>query len=144
MKKHEEEQKIFLHYVGDSGFQSGVAEDLGVHQTTVSKVIADIATKIVEKVPLWIKFPSTKEEFEGAKADWQVLYKFPCAIGALDCTHIQIRKPSAHGDEYINRKVFQASTYKQCVTVENFLQAWTFPGQGQCMMLEFGEIQTLT
>jgi hypothetical protein len=50
----------------------------------VSKVIADIATKIEGKAPLWIKFPSTKEEFETAKADWQVSYKFPCAFGALD------------------------------------------------------------
>jgi hypothetical protein len=50
----------------------------------VSKVIAYIATKTAEKSPLWIKFPSTEEEFEAAKADWQVSYKFPCAIGALD------------------------------------------------------------
>jgi hypothetical protein len=79
--------KIFLRYVGDPEFQSGVAEDLGIQQTTVSKFIADIATKIVEKAPLWIKFPSIKEEFEAAKADWQVSYRFSCAIGALDCTH---------------------------------------------------------
>jgi hypothetical protein len=61
--------KIFLRYVGDPGLHSGVAEDLGVHQTTVSKVITDIATKIVEKARLWIKFPSTEEEFEAVKAD---------------------------------------------------------------------------
>jgi hypothetical protein len=75
------ENILWLSYVGDLGFQSGVVEDLGVHRTTVSKVIADIATKIVEKAPLWIRFPSTEEEFEAAKADWQVSYKFPCAIG---------------------------------------------------------------
>jgi hypothetical protein len=98
--------KIFLRYVSDLGFQSGVAEDVGVHQTTVPKVITDIATKIVEKAPLWIKFPSTEEEFEAAKADWQVSYKFPRAIGALDRTHIPIRKPSVHGDKDINRKGF--------------------------------------
>jgi energy-converting hydrogenase Eha subunit A len=88
---NEQKMKIFLRYICDPGFQSGVAEDIGVHQTTVSKVIADIATKIVEKAPLWIKFPSTEEEFEAAKADWQVSYKFPCAIGALDCTHVPVR-----------------------------------------------------
>jgi hypothetical protein len=43
----------------------------------VSKVIADIAIKIVEKAPLWIKIPITEEDFEAAKADWQVTYKFP-------------------------------------------------------------------
>jgi hypothetical protein len=55
--------KILLHYVGNPRFQSGVAVDLGVHQTTVSNVIAEIATEIAEKAPLWIKFPSTKDEF---------------------------------------------------------------------------------
>jgi hypothetical protein len=67
---NEQKMKIFLRYVRDPGFQSGVAEDLGVHQTTMSKVIVDIATKIVEKAPWWIKFPSTEEEFEAAIADW--------------------------------------------------------------------------
>jgi hypothetical protein len=44
--------KIFLRYMGDPGFQSGVAEDLGVHHTTVSKVITDSATNIAETAPL--------------------------------------------------------------------------------------------
>jgi hypothetical protein len=85
----------------------------------VSKVIADIATKIVEKAPFWIKFPSTEEEFEAAKADWS--YKFPCPIGALDCTHIPIRIPSVHGDEYINRKGFPSvSVQAMCNSRELF------------------------
>jgi hypothetical protein len=103
---NKQKMKIFLRFVGNLGFQSGVAEDLGFHQTTVSKVIADIATKIVEKAPLWINFPSTEEEFEAAKAGWQVSYTFPCAIEALYSTHMLIRKPSVHGDQYINRKGF--------------------------------------
>jgi hypothetical protein len=103
--------KILLRYVGDSGLQSGVAEDLGVHQTTVTRVTADIATKIVEKAPLWIKFPSTEEEFEAAKADWQVSYN-----RALDCTYIPIRKLSVHGDEYINRKSFPRVNVKATCT----------------------------
>jgi hypothetical protein len=72
----------------------------------VSKVVADIAIIIVEKAPLWIKFPRTEQQFEAAKADWQVSYKFPCAVGALDSTHIPIRKYLVHADEYINRKGF--------------------------------------
>jgi hypothetical protein len=56
---NEQKMKIFLYYVGDLGFQSGVAEDLGVRQTSASKVTADIATKIVEKARWWINFPST-------------------------------------------------------------------------------------
>lgn len=39
---------------------------------------------------------------------WRLKYKFPCAIGALDCTLIPIKKPSHHGDEYVCRKNFAA------------------------------------
>ncbi|KAI4465094.1 dde superfamily endonuclease [Holotrichia oblita] len=31
---------------------------------------------------------------------------FPTAIGALDCTHVRIKRPSIHTDEYICRKGF--------------------------------------
>nr|CAH7744593.1 unnamed protein product [Callosobruchus chinensis] len=98
--------KIFLRYVADPGFQTGVATDIGVRQPTVSNVIAEVIQKIIQKSDYWIHFPSTDEEFEREKVAWQQAYNFPCAIGAIDCTHIPILKPAAHGDEYINRKGF--------------------------------------
>ncbi|CAH2014081.1 unnamed protein product [Acanthoscelides obtectus] len=52
----------------------------------------------------WIKFPTTNHELMEAKRIWPSMYKFPTAIGVIDCTHIGILKPSRHGDEYINRK----------------------------------------
>lgn len=41
--------RIFLRYVGDPGFQSGVAEDIGVHQTTVYLTVATVSDAIVRK-----------------------------------------------------------------------------------------------
>lgn len=35
---------------------------------------------------------------------WKKRKQFPHAIGAIDCTHITILKPTHFGDEYINRK----------------------------------------
>nr|CAH7757204.1 unnamed protein product [Callosobruchus chinensis] len=83
--------KIFLRYVGDPGYQTGEAEDIGDHQTS-------------EKCVQWIKFPSTPADVTEAKKRWQRKYTFPCAVGAIDCTHIEIKKPPLHGDECINRK----------------------------------------
>lgn len=56
----------------------------------------------------WIKFPSTDQEFDEAKAIWNAKYKFPHAIGALDGTLIPIIKPKHHGDEYVCRKGYAA------------------------------------
>jgi hypothetical protein len=82
----------------------------------VSKVIADIATKIVEKAPLWIKFPRTEEEFEGAKADWQV--------SGLWTVHIfQSGNPrSMEIDEYTDKKVFPSiNVQATCNSQELFI-----------------------
>ncbi|KAK9696329.1 hypothetical protein QE152_g31966 [Popillia japonica] len=39
---NEIKMKCFLRYVGDPGFQSGIGEDLGIHQSTVSKIITEL------------------------------------------------------------------------------------------------------
>lgn len=39
---------------------------------------------------------------------WRNKFKFPFAIGALDCTLIPIKKPRARGDEYVCRKNYPA------------------------------------
>ena len=43
-----------------------------------------------------------------AQLNWSLRHNFPYAIGAIDCTHIEISKPVRHPDEYINRKVFHS------------------------------------
>ena len=67
--KNETRMRTFLRMVGDPGFQSGVGE-VGIHQTTVSKTYHTVATKIVEKGHIWLKFPQSVEEMEAAKAGW--------------------------------------------------------------------------
>lgn len=50
-----------------------------------------------------VEFP-TENSTDQAINEWAHLYRFPCAFGAIDCTHVPIIKPSLHVDEYINRK----------------------------------------
>lgn len=93
--------RVCLRYMSDPGFQNGVEEDIGVHQSTVCKVVWEVAAKIVQKSNDWIRFPSTENEFEAAAAKWRKKYRFPNALGAIDCTLLHISKPSQHGDEYV-------------------------------------------
>ena len=101
---NKQRMEVFLRHVGDPGFQTGVGEDIGIHQSTVSRTFATVVEAIVAKADTWIQFPVDPADFQAAKDDWQNKYTFPCAIGALDCTHVQILKPGLHGDEYICRK----------------------------------------
>lgn len=98
------QMETFLRYISDPGFQLGVAEDVGISQPTVSRTFHAVLDKIVENAGLWIHFPSTVQEMQLAMDNWQTTYGMPCAIGAVDCTHIRVLKPQgrhAHGDEYV-------------------------------------------
>lgn len=97
------QMQIFLRFLSDPGFQIGIGKEEGVHRTTICKTISHVLPKIVEKAGIWIKFP-TENSTDQAINEWAQVYRFPCAFGAIDCTHVPIIKPSLHGDEYINRK----------------------------------------
>lgn len=98
--------EIFLRFLADPGFQSGIAEDFGVDRSTACKTIHYVMDEVFEKGHNWIKFPSTVQEVNNAKLKWQTRFRLPTVIGALDCTHVEVKKPSLFGDEYINRKGF--------------------------------------
>ncbi|CAH1960795.1 unnamed protein product [Acanthoscelides obtectus] len=96
---------------------------------------------IVAQSNEWIKFPSINPELMEAKRIWQSMYKFPTAIGVIDCTHIGILKPNRHGDEYINRK--GKPTLNVLVMPERCSQVLMSVGLNQCMIPEYGEIHRL-
>lgn len=96
--------KICLRYLADPGFQMGIGEELGVEQSTVSRTVKYVVQKVVDQADRWIRFPTTENSIMEAKQLWQTRFRFPTAIGVIDCTHVGIEKPGLHGDEYINRK----------------------------------------
>ncbi|CAH2009242.1 unnamed protein product [Acanthoscelides obtectus] len=96
--------KICLRYLGDPGDQQGIGQELGVSQATVSRTVDRVVNSTAAQSNESIKFPTTNHELMEAKRISQSMYKFPTAIGVIDCTHIGILKPNRHGDEYINRK----------------------------------------
>ncbi|XP_047499264.1 putative nuclease HARBI1 [Penaeus chinensis] len=90
--------------VSDPGYQKGIGQELGVSQATVSRTVNTVVDSIIAHANEWIKFPTTNREIVEEKQLWQRKYKFPTAIGVIDCTHVGILKPKLLGDEYINRK----------------------------------------
>ncbi|CAH2013550.1 unnamed protein product [Acanthoscelides obtectus] len=96
--------KICLRYLGDTGYQQGIGQELSVSQAMVSRTVDRVVNSIVAQSNEYIKFPTINHALMEAKQIWQSMYKFPTAICVIDCTHIGIPKPNRHGDEYINRK----------------------------------------
>ncbi|XP_063921462.1 putative nuclease HARBI1 [Zophobas morio] len=121
--------KIFLRYAADPGFQTGVAEDIGVSQPAVSYTIKCVTQKIMNKAHIWIRFPQVKlselqdnEAIQEEKQRWLRRYNFPTAIGAIDCTLIRIKKihVNRHGNEYICRKQFPALNVQATCNAEEY------------------------
>ena len=100
-----QKMRIFCRYMADPGFQSGVAEDIGVDQSTVSRHIVTVMDAILCKKEEWIHFPTSEQEIQNAKHLWLESKMFPSTVGAIDCTHVPIEKPAGvFGDEFVNRK----------------------------------------
>ncbi|KAK9881852.1 hypothetical protein WA026_018045, partial [Henosepilachna vigintioctopunctata] len=85
-----QQMEIFLRFVCDPGFQSGVAQDEGVHRTTAKKTMRYVMSRVVEQSHNWIRFPTTAEDMTEAKVLWQRHFRLPSVIGALDGTQIEI------------------------------------------------------
>lgn len=101
-------QKILLRYCANTEFQSGIAEELGCTQPTVSRIFYEVLEQLVQHTGEWIRFPNTENQIMQAKEKWLTRFHFPTAIGVIDCTHIRIEKPAQFGDEYVNRKGFSS------------------------------------
>lgn len=101
-----QKMEIFLRYLPDPGFQIGVSLDFGVHRITVSKTFNFVLNKINDKAHEWIHFPQNNYEIEAEKQKWNRSNKIPSVIGAIDCTHVEIKKPKNFGDCYMNRKKY--------------------------------------
>lgn len=115
-----ERMEATLHYLADPGYQTTVAEVMGITQPTVSRYVASTLDFISEQHPRWITFPSSNADLARAKELWAEKLGFPFTLGAIDCTHVRIDKPHGRfGDDFINRKNFasfnvQATCDEKC------------------------------
>ena len=55
-------------------------------------------------VPLYLKFPSTEEEWLLIAKKFEIRWQYPNAIGSIDGKHVVIWKPSDGGLHYYNYK----------------------------------------
>ena len=79
---------------------------------TVSKIIPETCKKIYEAVaPIYMKMPTSPEEWLKISEEFQVKWNLPRVVGALDGKRIRIRCPSKTGSLYHNHKGFFSIWY---------------------------------
>lgn len=88
----------------------------GVSQPYVSKVWTKVAGAIAKISHRFIKMPGTLDEQEETMRKFRSIANFPTVIGAIDCTHIRVKKINADdGQLYINRKGFPSINVQVCL-----------------------------
>ena len=117
----EKQVAIFLYYIADEGRYRKVANSFGISRAAVSKIIKKVSMVIsLHLGPKHIKCPQTEEEVTTAASMFYEKHGFPQCIGAIDCTHIFIKRPYTTSTDYLNRKnryylnVQAVCNYKYC------------------------------
>lgn len=75
-----------------------------VSQSSVSRCIHNVTNAINQKcLRRWVRFPMTELERNNARDKFSnASQEFEGAIGAIDCTHINILAPKVHEEAYVN------------------------------------------
>ncbi|XP_059056618.1 putative nuclease HARBI1 [Achroia grisella] len=85
--------------------QDDTADLYGISQPVVSKICKKVAGALASVSSRFIKMPATIADQEETMRKFRSIANFPTVIGAIDCTHIRIKKINADdGQLYINRK----------------------------------------
>lgn len=116
-----QKMECFLRVCADPGFQIGIGEELGIHRSTVSKILHEVMESLTKEKDNWIAFPTTPDDLREARRQWQTKYTFPLCIGAIDCTHVPIQRPPErlHPDEFINRKQIHSFNVQATVNADD-------------------------
>ncbi|XP_052258075.1 putative nuclease HARBI1 [Dreissena polymorpha] len=93
----------YLRYVASGDLQLTVADSTGLSQATVCRVCAQVSAILAAKVSDFVKFP-TGIDAARVKQGLGAIAGFPNALGCIDCTHINIKKPNENVEDFIGRK----------------------------------------
>ena len=93
-----------LYFYGSGSFQHPLSTIGRISQSAISLAIHAVTSGLVRHAGKYIQFPVTPDSQERTKQAFWVKCGFPGVLGAIDCTHVQLRTPSENALIYINRK----------------------------------------
>ena len=70
-----------------------MADYMGMHLSTVSRIVKKVSEAIARLYPQIIKMPRTRMELRRTQNKFFEISRFPRVIGAIDGTHIKIESP---------------------------------------------------
>eukprot|EP00918_Siedleckia_nematoides_P044681 GHVU01097690.1.p1 GENE.GHVU01097690.1~~GHVU01097690.1.p1 ORF type:complete len:218 (+),score=7.18 GHVU01097690.1:168-821(+) len=111
---------VTLQYLAYGDRQRTVAAIHGLSQSSASRCIRAVIRAVASHRKDWIVFPTTPAHITRVARGFQERCGIPGVVGAIDCTHIPLRKPPHDDAQYFNRKGYR-SLNVQCTCIEGWV-----------------------
>ena len=107
---------VTLYYLSDEGRMRKTANAFGFSRSTVSVVIRRVTHAItIHLGPQYITVPSTEAAVSHHVTKFFDAFAIPQCLGAIDGTHIEVKRPKSDSTDYINRKGRYSLNVQACV-----------------------------
>ena len=93
-----------LYYLSDEGKMRKIVNAFSLGKSTVSKVIREVCKSISINLKCLIKLPNTINEVNEMVSKFYLVHGFPQCFGAVDGSHVNIKKPKTNANDYMDRK----------------------------------------
>uniref|UniRef100_A0A3P9BWJ3 Putative nuclease HARBI1 n=1 Tax=Maylandia zebra TaxID=106582 RepID=A0A3P9BWJ3_9CICH len=99
-----------LRYLATGKMQQCSSDDLGLSQSSVSRVITQILTALSQPniVTQFVSFPLDARTLHTHKRAFMDIAGFPGVVGVIDGTHVRIIAPSEDEAVFVNRRNFHS------------------------------------
>eukprot|EP00918_Siedleckia_nematoides_P028797 GHVU01061968.1.p1 GENE.GHVU01061968.1~~GHVU01061968.1.p1 ORF type:complete len:270 (+),score=11.72 GHVU01061968.1:285-1094(+) len=112
---------VTLQYLAYGDRQRTVAALHGLSQASASRCIRAVIRAVAAQKKQWIVFPTTPPHIDRVARAFQEQCGIVDVVGAIDCTHIPIRKPPDDDAQYFNRKGYRSLNVQSTCTVEGWV-----------------------
>ena len=111
----ERQVALTLYYLSDEGRLRKTANAFGLSRSIVSVTVRKLARVLCAHLgPKYIQLPLTDEEVIDKVTNFYRAFSVPQCIGAIDCTHIDVKSPTCNPTDYINRKSRYSLNVQAC------------------------------
>lgn len=81
-----------LRFYATGCFQLTAGDLSGFSISTANRIIHRVSCAIATLRPAYIHFPDTRDEIRKTQLEFYDRARFPRVIGAIDCSHVKLRK----------------------------------------------------
>ncbi len=111
---------VTLQFYATGSYQYILGDLRKLSQPSVCRIIRRVYRRIAALSKKYIKFPQSPEKIKEVTEKFREKVRIPCIIGAIDSTHVRIKRPTQNGHLFYNRKGLYPSLYVQFVSTNDY------------------------